>query len=43
MNDDMHRLIKQNVTLTQQIDQVLRQNVTLTEQINQLICQRNQD
>ena len=42
MNDDMHRLIKQNVTLTEQIEQVLRQNMTLTEQINQLICQRNE-
>jgi hypothetical protein len=39
MNDDMHRLIKQNVTLTTQIDEVLRQNMTLTEQINTLICQ----
>jgi ABC-type nickel/cobalt efflux system permease component RcnA len=39
MNDDMHRLIKQNVTLTTQIDDVLRQNMTLTEQINTLICQ----
>lgn len=39
MNDDMHRLIKQNVTLTEQIDQVLRQNVTLTEQIGELIRQ----
>ena len=39
MSDDMHRLIKQNVTLTEQIDQVLRQNMTLTSQINELICQ----
>ena len=38
MTDDMHRLIKTNVTLTEQIDVVLRQNVTLTEQINALIC-----
>jgi hypothetical protein len=43
MNDDMHRLIKQNVTLTEQIDQVLRQNMTLTEQINTLICQTKKD
>jgi hypothetical protein len=40
MNDDMHRLIKQNVTLTEQIELVLRQNTTLTEQINQLICHK---
>ena len=38
MNDDMHRLVKQNVTLTEQIEQILRQNTTLTEQINELIC-----
>jgi hypothetical protein len=43
MNDDMHRLIKQNVTLTEQIDQVLRQNVTLTEQIGELIRQARTD
>jgi hypothetical protein len=42
MNDDMHRLIKQNVTLTEQIEQVLRQNTTLTEQINALICHRKE-
>jgi hypothetical protein len=38
MSDDMHRLIKQNVVLTQQINELLAQNTTLTEQINQLIC-----
>jgi ABC-type nickel/cobalt efflux system permease component RcnA len=38
INDDMHRLVKQNVDLTGQIDQVLRQNMELTEQINKLIC-----
>jgi hypothetical protein len=43
MNDDMHRLIKQNVTLTAQIDEVLRQNTTLTEQINALICKTKKD
>jgi hypothetical protein len=40
MNDEMHQLIKQNVTLTQQIDQVLRQNTTFTEQISQLLSER---
>ena len=39
MNDDMHRLIKQNVVLTEQIEKVLRQNTTLTEQINQLLSE----
>lgn len=43
MTDDMHRLIKQNVTLTQQIDEVLRQNMTLTEQISELIRQARED
>ena len=43
MNDDMHRLIKQNVKLTERIDEVLSQNMTLTSQINKLICQTKQD
>jgi len=34
----MHKLVKQNVQLTEQIDGVLRQNTELTEQINKLIC-----
>ncbi|HXS50867.1 MAG TPA: hypothetical protein VN713_12190 [Sphingomicrobium sp.] len=38
INDDMHKLVKQNVQLTEQIDGVLRQNTELTEQINKLIC-----
>jgi hypothetical protein len=38
INDDMHKLVKQNVLLTEQIDGVLRQNTELTEQINKLIC-----
>ena len=38
INDDMHKLVKQNVKLTEQIDAVLRQNTDLTEQINKLIC-----
>ena len=43
INDDMHRLIKQNVSLTERIDQVLRQNTTLTEQITQLLGERKKD
>ena len=38
INDDMHKLVKQNVQLTERIDAVLRQNTDLTEQINKLIC-----
>ena len=37
INDDMHRLVKQNVLLTQQIDRLLKQNTTLTGEINDLI------
>jgi hypothetical protein len=37
INDDMHRLIKQNVMLTGQINELLLQNTTLTEQINRLL------
>ncbi|HWJ38689.1 MAG TPA: hypothetical protein VNR86_08025 [Sphingomicrobium sp.] len=40
INDDMHRLVKQNVALTGQIDEVLRQNTKLTEQISQLLQER---
>jgi hypothetical protein len=42
INDEMHRLIKQNVTLTEQIDQVLQQNTTLTQQISELILQQKE-
>ena len=38
INDDMHRLVKQNVTLTEQINTLLQQNTELTEQMNKLIC-----
>jgi hypothetical protein len=38
INDDMHKLVKQNVQLTEQISQLLQQNTDLTEQINTLIC-----
>ena len=40
INDDMHRLVKQNVALTGQIDEVLRQNTRLTEQISELLQER---
>jgi hypothetical protein len=38
INDDMHKLVKQNVQLTTQLNELLRQNTDLTEQINKLIC-----
>lgn len=38
INDDMHKLVKQNVTLTEQINVLLKQNTDLTEQMNKLIC-----
>jgi hypothetical protein len=38
INDDMHKLVKQNVVLTEQIREVLKQNTDLTEQINRLVC-----
>jgi len=38
INDDMHKLVKQNVQLTEQINVLLHQNTELTEQINTLIC-----
>jgi len=37
INDDMHKLVKQNVLLTGQINDVLAQNTQLTEQIRELI------
>lgn len=38
INDDMHKLVKQNVQLTEQINILLGQNMELTQQINTLIC-----
>ena len=38
INDDMHKLVKQNVQLTEQLNTLLGQNMALTEQINTLIC-----
>ena len=38
ISDDMHKLVKQNVTLTQQVSELLGQNTQLTEQMNKLIC-----
>jgi methyl-accepting chemotaxis protein len=41
INDEMHKLVKQNVHLTEQLSGLLRQNTDLTEQINKLICKTN--
>src|SRR5438309_1436265 len=38
ISDDMHKLVKQNVHLTEQVSELLGQNTELTEQINRLIC-----
>jgi hypothetical protein len=38
INDDMHKLVKQNVHLTEQLNVLLSQNMELTTQINRLIC-----
>ncbi|HEX3676189.1 MAG TPA: hypothetical protein VHU79_02155 [Sphingomicrobium sp.] len=41
INDEMHKLVKQNVHLTEQLSALLQQNTDLTEQINKLICKTN--
>ena len=41
INDEMHKLVKQNVHLTEQLSELLQQNTDLTEQINKLICKTN--
>jgi hypothetical protein len=43
INDDMHKLVKQNVQLTSQINEVLQQNTELTEQIDKLIRKVDED
>ena len=42
INDDMHKLLKQNHVLTEQINQLVQRNTDLTEQINKLICHKDQ-
>lgn len=39
LSDEMHKLVKQNVLVTEQINEVLNQNTTLTEQINEVLDQ----
>jgi hypothetical protein len=43
MSDNMHKLIKQNVLLTEQISELLNQNTELTQQINHLICRSGKE
>src|SRR5947209_9759156 len=43
ISDEMHKLVKQNVLLTEQIGAVLSQNTELTEQINHLICRTGKE
>lgn len=38
INDDMHKLLKQNHQLTEQINELVRRNTELVEQINKLVC-----
>jgi hypothetical protein len=43
ISDDMHKLVKQNVHLTEQVNELLGQNTELTQQINRLICHTGQE
>lgn len=41
INDDMHKLLKQNHVLTSQINQLVQRNTELVEQINKLVCHKD--
>lgn len=43
INDDMHKLLKQNHALTSQIDELVRRNTELVEQINKLVSRGRED
>lgn len=43
INDDMHKLLKQNHALTSQIDELVRRNTELVEQINKLVSRGLED
>jgi hypothetical protein len=43
ISDEMHKLVKQNVLLTEQISELLSQNTELTQQINHLICRTGKE
>ena len=42
INDDMHKLLKTNHVLTEQINELVRRNTDLVEQINKLVCHKGQ-
>ena len=42
INDDMHKLLKQNHHLTEQINELVRRNTELVEQINKLVCHKDE-
>jgi hypothetical protein len=43
INDDMHKLLKQNHVLTERINELVGRNTELVEQINQLVCHTRKD
>jgi len=42
INDDMHKLLKQNHVLTEQINELVQRNTQLVEQINKLVCHKDE-
>jgi len=42
INDDMHKLLKQNHTMTGQINELVRRNTDLVEQINRLLSRKGE-
>jgi len=42
INDDMHKLLKQNHVLTEQINELVQRNTQLVEQINKLVCHQDE-
>lgn len=42
ISDDMHKLLKQNHGLTEQINELVRRNTALVEQINKLLLQKDE-
>ena len=43
INDDMHKLLKQNHHLTEQINELVCRNTELVEQINKLVCHSDKE
>jgi hypothetical protein len=42
INDDMHKLLKQNHVMTEQINVLVQRNTELVEQINKLVCHKDE-